>query len=128
MSKENRAAVTAAYEAGKSQTITPTVDANGFTSLADPFSNPKLNNGKYSYGGVEFTTKTSYDSIYQSEIDKDKLNYLKNTWTYNSQVYTNMVDGLVENNKYGAIVGALAESYKVETKADGTQVWQFKLK
>lgn len=128
MSKENRAAVTAAYEAGKSQTITPTVDANGFTSLADPFSNPKLNNGKYSYGGVEFTTKTSYDSIYQSEIDKDKLNYLKNTWTYNSAVYTNMVDGLVENNKYGAIVGALAESYKVETKADGTQVWQFKLK
>lgn len=128
MTKENRENVTMAYENGKKQIIIPTVDSNGFTSLADPFSNPKLNNGKYSYGAVEFTTKNSYNTIYQSEIDKDKLNYLKNTWTYNSAVYTNMVDGLVENNKYGAIVGALAESYKVETKADGTQVWQFKLK
>ena len=128
MTKEKRAAVTAAYEAGKTQSNTPTVDADGFTSLADPFANPKLNNGKYTYGGVEFTTKNSYNSIYQSEIDKDKLNYLVNTWTYNSQVYTNMVDGLVENNKYGAITGALAESYKVTTNADGSQTWQFKLK
>ena len=38
-----------------------------------------------------------------------------------------MVDGLVENNKYGAIVGALAESYKVTTNDDGTLTWQFKL-
>ena len=128
MTKDQRKAVTEAYEAGKSQTITPNVDANGFTSLADPFANPAAANGKYTYGGQEFTLKNSYDSIYQSEIDKDRLNYLINTWTYNSAVYTNMVEGLVENNKYGAIVGALAESYKVETKADGTQVWQFKLK
>lgn len=128
MTKEQRAAVTEAYEAGKATTHTPTVDANGFTSLADPHSNPAAANGTYTYGGQTFTLKSSYNSIYQSEIDKDKLNYLVNTWTYNSEVYTNMLDGLVENNKYGAIVGALAESYKVETKADGTQVWQFKVK
>ncbi len=128
MTKEQRAAVTDAYEAGKNETHTPTVDDNGFTSLADPFANPAAANGKYTYGGKTFDLKNSYDSIYQTDIDKDKLNYLKNTWTYNSAVYTNMVDGLVENNKYGAIVGGLAQSYKVETKSDGTQVWQFKLK
>ena len=128
MTKEKRAAVTAAYEAGKGQSYTPSVDADGFTSLADPVANPKAVNGTYTYGGETFTLKSSYDSIYQSEIDNDKLNYLKNTWTYNSAVYTNMVDGLVENNKYGAIVGALAESYKVSTNADGDQVWSFKLR
>lgn len=126
--KEKREAVTAAYEAGKKESHTPTVDANGYISLADPFSNPAVSNGKYSYGGVEFDVKNSYNSIYQSEIDKDKLNYLKNTWTYNSAVYCNMVDGLVENNKYGAIVGGLAESYKVTSNEDGTQTWSFKLR
>lgn len=128
ITKEQREAVTAAYEAGKNAKHEPVVDSNGYTSLADPVANPAANNDKYTYGGHTFNLKNTYNSVYSSEIDKDKLNYLKNTWTYNSAVYTNMVDGLVENNKYGAIVGALAESYKVETKADGTQVWSFKLK
>lgn len=125
--KEKRDAVTAEYNKGKGTAHTPEV-VDGWTSLADPYSNAPVVNGKYSYGGVEFDVKTSYNSIYQSEIDNDKLNYLKNTWTYNSAVYCNMVDGLVENNKYGSIVGGLAESYKVTKDADGNQVWSFKLR
>lgn len=127
ITKEQRAAVTAEYEGGKKASTEPTV-TDGWTSLANPASNPELVNGKYTAGGVEFTPKNEYKMAYSSEIAKDCLNYLCNTWTYNSAHYTNMVDGLVENNKYGAIVGALAESYKITRDADGNQVWTFKLK
>lgn len=128
ITKEQREAVTAAYEAGKEDVAVPTVDAEGWTSLANPAANPALTNGKYVAGGIEFTPKNEYKMAYASEIDKDNLNYLVNTWTYNSAHYTNMVDGLVENNKYGAIVGALAESYKITRDAEGHQVWSFKLR
>lgn len=127
ITKTQRDAVTAAYEAGKSATATPEV-VDGWTSLANPAANPALVNGKYVAGGIEFTPKNEYKMAYASEIDKDNLNYLCNTWTYNSAHYTNMVDGLVENNKYGDIVGALAESYQITRDADGNEVWSFKLR
>ena len=127
ITKTQRDAVTAAYEAGKSATATPEV-VDGWTSLANPAANPALVNGKYVAGGIEFTPKNEYKMAYAAEIDKDNLNYLCNTWTYNSAHYTNMVDGLVENNKYGDIVGALAESYQITRDADGNQVWSFKLR
>ena len=128
ITKAQREAVTAAYEAGKSATPDTTPDADGWISLANAGENPALVGNKYTVGGQEFEIKNEFKMAYSSEIANDCLNYLKNTWTYNSAHYTNMVDGLVENNKYGAIVGALAESYKITRDAEGNQVWSFKLR
>ena len=73
-------------------------------------------------------TKNVYKTYYTTEIDKDRLNYLCNSWTYNSEVYCNMVDGLVENDKYSNVVGAIAVAYKTKLNDNGTQTWTFKLR
>lgn len=101
----------------------------GFTSLANTNANaPVRADGKYVAGGIEFDTKKEFRTTYTTDPKDSKFNYLTNTWTYNSEHYCNMVDGLVENDKYGNIVGALAKAYTVKDNADGTQTWTFKLK
>lgn len=127
ITKTQRAAIDKAFEEGKKTQTSAKPDADGWISLASHNSNPAVSGGKYTYGGVSFDVKDEYRTTYLTEVNKDKFNYLCNTWTYNSEHYTNMVDGLVENDKYGNIVGALAESYKVEEK-DGKEVWTFKIK
>ena len=101
----------------------------GYTSLENKNANGAIDsNGYYEYGGQKFRTKDTFNTYYASELSHSKLNYLTNTWNHNSEHYTNMVDGLVENDKYGNIVGALAEQYKVEENADGTESWYFKIR
>jgi len=104
--------------------------AAGYTSLANTHANGAIDaNGKYTAGGIKFQTKETIRTVYQTEPNKDLFNYLCNTWTYNSEHYTNMVDGLVENDKYGAIVGALALGYKVSVdEATGKETWSFQLR
>lgn len=105
-----------------------TVLKEGFTSLDNESANGEVDSeGYYTVGGQKIKTKKEYRTTYFTEPDKDKFNYLKNTWTYNSEHYTNMVDGLVENNKYGELVGALAKGYKDEV-VNGKHVWTFQLK
>ncbi len=133
INQEKRAKVTADYEAKKGTAPAPSVDADGYTSLANQYPNPAIEGGKYTVGEgteneVEFSTKSTYKTTYSKEIGEDCLNYLCNTWTYNSYHYTNMVDGLVENDKYGNIVGAIATAYKSTVNADGTQTWSFKIR
>ena len=134
ISKEQRAKVTAIYEAGKAANVPAhTADADGWISLANDFSNPAIGaDGKYKLGegdnAVEFTPKSELKITYTKEPDKAFLNYLKNTWTFNSYHYTNMVDGMVENDKYGNIVGAIADKYKVENLEDGKQKWSFHIR
>lgn len=127
ITKEERAAVVAAWEAGKSVEHDPVVDGDGYTSLANNNLNGAVAGGQYSYGGKTFTVKNEYKTTYGTDPTKDIMNYLTNTWTYNSEHYTNFIDGLVENDKYGNIVGAIAESYKASVK-DGKSVWTFKLR
>ena len=128
MTKEKRAAVKAAYDSG-AQTMPTTADSEGFISLANVNANPVVGaDGKYTVGSVSFDTKKVLNVSYASDVAKSKYNYLTNTWTYNSSKYTNMVDGLVENDKYGNIVGAIATKYKAVTNADGSQTWTFKLR
>ena len=131
MTKEDRAKVTADYEANR-ETPAAAVDADGFISLENLNANPALNaDGSYTVGkgtANEITFPTSKNLRTTVSKDYETMNYLISQWTYNSFHFCNMVDGLVENDKYGNIVGAVAESYKVETNADGDQVYTFKLK
>lgn len=106
----------------------------GYTSLLNENENPAVDaDGYYTVHNAQtgtdtkIKTKKVYKTFYQSELDKEKFNYLVNNWTYNSDVYANMVDGLVENDKYGNIVGGLAYAYKTE-EVDEKQVWTFKLR
>jgi len=102
----------------------------GYTSLANTKANAKVRaDGKYVAGGHEFTTKDTYKTTYSAELNKVKLNYLTNQWTINSYHYCNMVDGMVENDKYGNICGAIAQGYKVtENAEDGSETWSIKIK
>ncbi|HPG43602.1 MAG TPA: ABC transporter substrate-binding protein [Acholeplasmataceae bacterium] len=102
--------------------------ASGYTSLANEFANPPLEDGKYKIGNLTFDVVDEYNTYYQSEVTEEKFNYLAANSQWNSAMYTNMVDGLVENDKYGAIVGALAVGYKVTENADNTQTYTFQLK
>ena len=123
-----RATVDAEYESHKGESFDPVVDGEGWTSLKGNYENPVLAGSSYSYAGLSFTVEKNLKTTYTKEPDKSFLNYLTNSWTYNSYHYTNMVDGLVENDKYGNIVGALADKYKIVDNEDGTQTWKFHLR
>ena len=103
--------------------------ADGFTDLANKNANGAVDaDGYYTAGGQKFKVKDTFKTTYATEPDDAFFNYLINTWTYNSYHYCNMVDGLVENDKYGNIVGAIALGYKTTINADGTQTWTFQLR
>lgn len=74
--------------------------ASGFTSLANEFANPPLVDGKYKIGTMIFDVADTYKTYYPSEDTEEKFNYLTANSQWNSAMYTNMVDGLVENDKY----------------------------
>ena len=101
---------------------------SGYTSLANANANAPIQDGKYTAGGKEFKVKDSFKTTYATEPVEPFFNYLTNQWTYNSRHYTNFIDGLVENDKYGNIVGAVALGYKTSTNSDGKQVWTFQLR
>ena len=129
ITKEERKTITDAYNAGKLTQQAPAVDADGFISLANLNSNPELDaNGNYAVPGTDLVFPTKDE--FHTTISKDyqTMNYLTSQWTYNSYHFCNMVDGLVENDKYGNIVGAIATAYKSEVNSDGDQVITFKLR
>ena len=129
ITKEQRKAIDEQYEKDKANFVAPEEDENGWIPLINQYSNPKLNADKsYTYAGIDFPTKSEFKTTYTKDPDKAFLNYLTNSWTYNSYHYCNMVDGLVENDKYGNIVGALADKYKVEELEDGKEKWTFHLR
>ena len=128
ITKEQRAAVTAEYEAGKAKDVSHAADADGWISLANENANGAVSGGKYTAGGIQFDVKSELKTTYTKEPQNSFLNYLINTWTYNSYHYCNMVDGLVENDKYGNIVGAVADKYKVENLEGGKQKWTFHIR
>lgn len=100
---------------------------NGYNSLINKNQNPKIVDGYYNIAGNKIKVKDTYKTTYSTEPTDAKLNYLINNWTYNSDLYSNMVDGLVENDKYSNITGALAYAYDVDT-INGKEVWTFKLR
>lgn len=102
---------------------------SGFTSLANENENGALDveNNTYTVAGKTVKTKPVYKTFYQTETSNDKFNYLTNQWQQNSDQYCNMVDGLVSNDRYANVVGALALGYKTEIVGD-KEVWTFQLK
>ena len=54
---------------------------------------------------------TTYKYVYSS--DPDTLNYLTSNRATTSDITTNLVDGLFENDQYGNLVPALAEDWSV---------------
>ena len=103
--------------------------ADGFTSLLNTHNHSKeTEDGYYEYGGQRFKVVDTFKSYYTTDVNKERLNYLINQWQYNSEKYTNMIDGLVENDEYGNIVGCLAIGYKVVTNDDNTQTYTFQLR
>lgn len=106
---------------------TETTLATGFTSLANTNANPALVDGTYTVGTETFNVLDTYNTYYLSEVTEEKFNYLTANSQWNSLFYTNMVDGLVENDQYGNIIGAMAVGYKVET-VGGDQVYTFQLR
>ena len=101
----------------------------GFTSLLNARAHKKeTDDGYYEYGNQKFKVVNTYKSYYATDYQKEKLNYLINQWSYNNEKYCNMIDGLVENDEYGNIVGCLAVGYKVVTNDDDTQTYTFQLR
>ena len=102
---------------------------DGFTSLINTRAHKKeTDDGYYEYGNQRFKVVNTFKSSYATDYQKEKLNYLVNQWSYNNEKYCNMVDGLVENDEYGNIVGCLAVGYKVVTNDDNTQTYTFQLR
>ena len=54
---------------------------------------------------------TTYNYVYGT--DPDSLNYLTSNRSTTSDITTNLVDGLFENDQYGNLVPALAEDWSV---------------
>ncbi len=99
----------------------------GYTSLENQAANPQIDeSGNYTVAGQTFSTKNTYNSIFQTE--PDSYNYLSTPWQYNALHFVNMVDGLISNNQYGSTYGGLALGYKVTENADGSETWTFQLK
>lgn len=101
----------------------------GYTSLANDEKAVHAaiaDDGTYTTAGQKFKTKNSYNYYFQTEIDS--MNYLSTPWQYNALHFSQMVDGLISNNQYGATYGGLALGYKVTENSDGTETWTFQLK
>jgi len=78
-------------------------------------------------GGKEETViydSKNYKDYFLIGQDFTSLNYLASHLAIDLVVTQNLTDGLVETNKYGQIVGLLAESWETEDY----QTWTFKLK
>lgn len=61
--------------------------------------------------GKQSTSTSTYSYIYTQ--DPDTLNYLTSNLATTSDVVTNLVDGLLENDEYGNLVPSIAESWTV---------------
>lgn len=62
-------------------------------------------------GGTEAGSSDVFSYVYSTDIDN--LDYTVSQRTTNNEQYTNFVDGLFENDKYGNLVPAMAESWEV---------------
>ena len=132
ITKENFDNLSFIYEEAKAKYKEPTI-VDGWISLDNQFENEELKEGVYEISSldqsknVSIETKNTLNLSYSKNISRDCLNYLTNTFKNNYEHYVNLVDGLVEFDIYGNIVGALADKYKVGIEGD-KQTFTFRLK
>lgn len=77
--------------------------------------------GETKYNSVE-TYKTYYSE------DFETLNYLVSSKQKDSDFFADMVDGLLETDRFGTLQPCLAESYSTQLDADGNTVWSFDIR
>ncbi|MDF2700478.1 MAG: peptide transporter substrate-binding protein, partial [Haloplasmataceae bacterium] len=75
--------------------------------------------------GEESANSQNYFGSYAGHYET--LNYLYTQSASDSDLYSNFVDGLVENDNYGNIVPSLATGWDYEMR-DGKQVWTFDIR
>lgn len=132
ITKENFDNLSFIYEEAKAKYKEPTI-VDGWISLDNQFQNGELKEGVYEISSldqsrnVSIETKNTLNLSYSKNISRDCLNYLTNTFKNNYEHYVNLVDGLVELDIYGNIVGALADKYRVDIEGD-KQTFTFHLK
>ncbi|ERL65214.1 peptide ABC transporter substrate-binding protein [Schleiferilactobacillus shenzhenensis] len=71
----------------------------------------KSSNASSSSNSGASTSVTTYNNVYGT--DPTTLDYTVSSRATNSSIYANFVDGLLENNKYGELIPALAKSWSV---------------
>lgn len=76
-----------------------------------------------SYKSLDTEGLIEYKSVYSGEIST--LNYLKTSNTGEFGVLANLIDPLIDYDKYGRIQPAIAETWKV---SEDKLVWNFKLR
>ena len=62
-------------------------------------------------GSSSSSASSTYSYVYLS--DPDTLDYVNSNRATTSDVITNLVDGLLENDKYGNLVPSIAEDWTV---------------
>lgn len=74
-------------------------------------------------GGAEPAATSTYRQLYSSEVET--MNYLTTTTFENLRIPANVVDTLIEYDRYGVVQPSLAESW--ETNADSSE-WTFHIR
>ncbi len=82
--------------------------------------------GQFGQDGREIAKDQVYRSVYGAEVET--MNYLVTGTTNNLVAGANVIDPLVENDKYGNVVPCGAERYEIIDNADGSQTWKFYLR
>lgn len=62
-------------------------------------------------GSQSSNAKTTYSYVFQA--DPDSLDYIMSNRATTSQITTNFIDGLLENDRYGNLVPSIAEDWSV---------------
>jgi oligopeptide transport system substrate-binding protein len=95
------------------------------TACSSPSSNTGTNTGNGAPKGNEGSGKVmkEYTTVYSSE--STTLNYLVSSLSENTEIVYQLVEGLVDFDKYGVMIPSVAESWEVSP--DGL-VYTFKLK
>lgn len=101
-----------------------------YTSLANTNENLAIDaEGYYQVAGKKVKARDTYHTVMSFPASENApFNYLMNKFSLNYDFYANMIDGLIEYDKYGNLVGALAKGYMVTNNEDGTQTWIIRLK
>lgn len=81
--------------------------------------------GESGQAGGEQLTSFAKDYVVATSREVQTLDYVKTALTSDHEINANLVDGLLENDKYGKLKGALAESWEPN---EDRSVWTFHLR
>lgn len=95
----------------------------GCSPKKDPVDTDQKGEEENNISNEEYKELQEYNTVYSGELTT--LNYLYTSSTNEFAVAANLVDTLVDYDKYGVVKPALAEEWSV---SENNTVWQFKLR